>query len=311
MIPGLQDPFVASRLKGFEWGHKHVSLPETITMETSSRAFLSATYGGSSQSTYPKIARDRFSKHGKNDFCYPSLLYNPSAPSKPGAPGLFYEYIGVATDVFKKPLRVITRIAANKWRYVGQYEIKPDKSLSIREWKSQDLRVRKAWVDKMAAEWGPDLRIRVGLREVFGREPTAKEVRENTETFEVTNEEIMQAFDCGQETIAVYTMRCVGYDAEFQEDVVKRFKTWVPPPPRQGKSKRKGKTPKGKGKGPKEKGKKDKGKSLKETNANESKPVALGKRKRTQREDGDSDDVDYEEETYRSNGTRSRPIIVE
>ncbi|KAJ7598126.1 hypothetical protein C8J56DRAFT_1038894 [Mycena floridula] len=87
------------------------------------------------------------------------------------------------------------------WTYMGNYSIQPSRSLSIDEWKAL----------------GPNVRPDVLVEPQF----------ENIGTEE---DELKEAFDCGTEKIAVWTMRCVGYDANFQRRIANKSRGWVDPP---------------------------------------------------------------------------------
>ncbi|EAU82332.2 hypothetical protein CC1G_06642 [Coprinopsis cinerea okayama7 len=52
------------------------------------RLFISNTYGGSMQCTFPRISGDKLREHGLDDWFFLPLDYQPEAPEIPGAPGL-------------------------------------------------------------------------------------------------------------------------------------------------------------------------------------------------------------------------------
>ena len=103
------------------------------------RSFLSHVYGGSPQGTFPSISKEKFAVHGLADFMYPNLNLNPYAPEIPGAPGLFFVADNKPAGKWPwKPIqRVIVRIEAGKWQYMGQYRMEPATSLTKDEWASQ------------------------------------------------------------------------------------------------------------------------------------------------------------------------------
>jgi len=118
-------------------------------------------------------------------------------------------------------------------------------------------------------------------------------------------EEVSQAFLSGEESIVVWTMKCVGYDVDFQQNLVEKLPTYVPKTPGQ-------------------KGSKPKNTKAPRTSKKESTAKVGQKRKHVEVEssdeelDGDTgvahedEDSDFDEEVlvYRSRGTRSRPIRI-
>lgn len=104
--------------------------------------------------------------------------------------------------------------------------------------------------------------------------------------------------------MAVYTLKCVGYDTKFQRNLAEKFPTWVPPPP-------KPKAEKNKPDAKNVRAKKVPGHASEKSGE---------KRKRVDLESSDSEGSDEEEETdseeeeeelelvYKPRGTRSRPI---
>lgn len=122
------------------------------------------------------------------------------------------------------------------------------------------------------------------------------------------------SYNMPAQTMAVYTLKCIGYDAPFQRNLAEKFPTWVPTP----------KKPKA------EKGQKATKniKADKKGNPTGKAPTRAPKksgekRKRVDLEsDGEDSDEEleyYDEEeeeeelepVYTSRGTRSRPIQVE
>jgi hypothetical protein len=107
----------------------------SISGVTVTRDFLSSVYGGNTQQTFPSIAPEKLEIHGLNDFMYPNLYFNPCAPQRPGAPGLFFKAArGRPAGDWPAVQRVISRIDSNVWQYVGQYKMRPSISLTEEEW---------------------------------------------------------------------------------------------------------------------------------------------------------------------------------
>lgn len=114
------------------------------------------------------------------------------------------------------------------------------------------------------------------------------------------------------QTMAVYTLKCVGYDATFQCNLAEKFPTWVPPPrkPKAEKKKRANKNVRA-----------SKKEGASKAPAQASKKSGE-KRKRvdleSDSEDSENDYLEEEEEEEEENyepmyiprGTRSRPILL-
>ncbi|KAG5732028.1 hypothetical protein E4T56_gene18254 [Termitomyces sp. T112] len=242
----------------------------------------------------------------------------------PGSPGLYFDAGcgGVAYPI-NGIHRLITRIARTPrgpvWQYQGQYKLSPSNPLTTQEWASVDSSVRMNWAEEIwkSAEWGKAARVRISLRRSLGRSCTDEEFDEAFNTKcdyrMITADDIAQALLRGEESVAVWTMKCVGYDAEFQRDLSAKYANWTPPPKQKKKGKSSNKT-KGKMR-PKHKDSKT-----------EREHRRTGqKRKRAAYSDNDSDelsadqsrDQDAEEDEeeldeyyYRPRGTRSRPIVI-
>jgi hypothetical protein len=114
--------------------------PEILNTRVS-RRFMSTTYGGSSQATFPPIS-DKKSKHNMRDFMYPSGDSQPEVPKLPGAPGLWFniEYGDHDGCVYRLFTRVQKKTPA-EWLYQGQYKLKRSLSLTRDEWVQQKISV--------------------------------------------------------------------------------------------------------------------------------------------------------------------------
>ena len=174
-----------------------------------------------------------------------------------------------------------------------------------------DSQVKNTWGREIQSKsWGKQVRVEVILRRELGREPTRTEVRDacnsNDRYDNVTAEEIIKAYDEGKQVryitlifaqsdecsewrraqnLGIATLKCVGYDEEFQRKLAQAFPTWVPP---QTKSKKKGHA---------KKIRRSKGKAA----ANEDEIFSD--------EIEEDDDVQIIERPYVKKGTRSRPVL--
>jgi hypothetical protein len=114
-----------------------------VKWEAVSRKFLSHHYGGNIQQTFPSIRKSFQETHGEIHWMYPNLSYNPCCAAIPGAHGLFFE----AEDVENlashgtRTFRVVVRLDASVWLYVGEYQLMVAPSLTQEEWMMQKVTV--------------------------------------------------------------------------------------------------------------------------------------------------------------------------
>ncbi|KAJ6465958.1 hypothetical protein C8R47DRAFT_46118 [Mycena vitilis] len=203
------------------------------------RDFMGAHYGGNSYTVFPSIAEDKYKKTGHRYFMYPNLVQNPDAPAIPGSHGLFLSAIGRSAkdstvEWTSETYKVLTRRGTHDNLYMGDYVIKPAESLTLAEWAEKPQAMRYRWCSKLAEkDWGRITRTRIALRRQLGRNPTAREVdgaiEKDQEFKNITSNDISQAFDSGDERLAVWIMECVGYDEQFQRDLARKITGWVPP----------------------------------------------------------------------------------
>ncbi|KAL0948898.1 hypothetical protein HGRIS_009010 [Hohenbuehelia grisea] len=214
----------------------NIELTQKLQEATFSRAFISSIYGGSTMSTFPTISPAFLAIHGLDDFMYPTLEYNPYAPSRPGAPGLFFRVIPGPADAWDKVQRVIISPKSGVWIYVGQYKLEPAPSLTVEEWLSQPNKLRKTWVNQVLKkeERGLPARASISLRKELNRNPTTEEVdaacKSGNKFKALSLEEIQEALDSGLERVAVWRMECIAYDSGFQKNLVAKFPSYVPKP---------------------------------------------------------------------------------
>ncbi|KDR74309.1 hypothetical protein GALMADRAFT_250113 [Galerina marginata CBS 339.88] len=298
-----------------------ITLDENLQNTTVSRAFMSSRYGGNTQETFPNIGARHLATHGMNDFMYLNSMYQCRAPQFPGYPGLFFN-----TDTgggWSGRHRVFTRLDSGKWLFMGFYETKAALSLTKEEWAQLPSYTRRTWATQIINKgWGGYFRARVVARRELGRKPTKAEwlaVYDSGRYKNSTAEDVAKAFERGDELLAVFTMKCVGYDEAFQRELCEKLQHWVPPPPR----KKKGDKPAPAGKNQNAKAKPAKG-------ARKAPAVhdQVGqKRKRANSVESElteiesEDDADFNEEifelsdeeeerAYRPRGTKSRPICL-
>ncbi|KAH6873712.1 hypothetical protein BKA70DRAFT_281964 [Coprinopsis sp. MPI-PUGE-AT-0042] len=297
--------------------------PITLDRETRdvcvSRVFMSKTWGGSSQSTLPNISKKRF-QHGLDDFMYPGPDCQPGAPEVPGAPGLWLDVEDREGTWWRehygdKPMRVITRVADKpaRWQYQGQYRVRLAETLTAEEWRQQKAKVRNAWAKQMSKEKQfQGLREYLVAKRFLGKEPEEhelKQLRAGKMETGMSEEAIQLCMTRGDLKMGVYTMECVGYDQDFQQQVAEKWGSWVPPPTTK---KRKATTQLAANNKKKRKTEGDrKGKGKVEQHAEEEEETSDVESETEDSEDGDVDD-DGSGAAYAtySSGTRSRPRVV-
>ncbi|KAJ7100097.1 hypothetical protein B0H15DRAFT_944468 [Mycena belliarum] len=202
---------------------------------------------------------------------------------------------------------LISRLGSGIWQYQGQYVEAPAPRLTHHEWMQQSSKVKNVWIEGISeCNWGRSIRAAVALRKELGRKPTLKEKKaalsdKANRFLTVTQKDIGNAFDRGELAIYLSTMKCVGYNVDFQRDLAEKMPLFVPAPKAPRAKKKRVSKPKGK--------QKDKNKT------NVSAPRSR-KRKREETDlgnDFDSDAADDEHDVhmlYRPRGTRSRPIVL-
>ena len=108
--------------------------------------------------------------------------------------------------------------------------------------------MRNTWAKVLTVkDWGADICARIRGRKEFGREPTIAEVDGliKSERYKLTTpKEVMAALDAGTEVptclniafvrsltamiqrLTVWTLKCVGYDNDFQRQLSEKFPVW-------------------------------------------------------------------------------------
>ncbi|KII83372.1 hypothetical protein PLICRDRAFT_127352 [Plicaturopsis crispa FD-325 SS-3] len=210
---------------------------------TFGRPFLSKVIGGNGMMTFPPIDEVKFidiHPFRNLKLMCANLEYNPFAAQVPGAPGLYYNEIDERDGGWAEAeeLTLIVGFDTNVWCHMGRYTMVRVPSLTADEWLAHDKSVRNNWANGIHNSiWGKRIRARIFLRKELHREPTDEEVEDamsRNDSFKdnVSTAEIHEAYNIGYEHLAVWYMKCVGYDIAFQEYLERRLRTWVPPPPK-------------------------------------------------------------------------------
>ncbi|KAH6873720.1 hypothetical protein BKA70DRAFT_282162 [Coprinopsis sp. MPI-PUGE-AT-0042] len=197
------------------------------------RMFLSMIYGGATQQTFPKISAQNLALHGYDNFMFLNDHRHPLAPQVPGAPGVWINIAGGRQDEL---MRVFVRMKGTAspplWWYMGQYELRDSQALTKEEWGVQDEQVKRAWAEGIVRyAWGNGKRASIHGRKELGRTPTSEEINGYLESKvfaeSVTAADVLRALDRGDETLNLFTMKCVAYGDGFQRDVAQKYPGWL------------------------------------------------------------------------------------
>ncbi|KAI1792605.1 hypothetical protein LXA43DRAFT_1131719 [Ganoderma leucocontextum] len=258
----LDDDFLLDALtwEGINYRYP-IPLPKEVSEFQFKREYISHLYGGNTQETFPTPRKEMREWHGLKDWAFLSLDYNPHAPTKPGHSGLFFSSHRAEEEWCQDIHRTFVRVASGKWVYMGQYKMEVGVSLTAESWKQQKQTVRQAWAEGILhAGWGWRNCVRIWLRKQRGADCkiTKKDMKEGEEAIKhiwtnLTEEDIIAAYDRGEEEMGTYRMTCIGYEAEFVDVLVRNAPAWLERG-KHKKAKRSESKGKGKGKG-KQKGK--------------------------------------------------------
>ncbi|KAI0737878.1 hypothetical protein C8Q80DRAFT_1114434, partial [Daedaleopsis nitida] len=230
-------------LEALGWDHINhrypIPLPKRIAEYGFVRRYISSMYGGSPQSTFPNIDPDKLELHGLDHWAFLTIDFNPHAPTRPGYPGLFFSSRRAHNEWHgaQQPMRTFICNGNAKWIYLGQYKFEPGESLQTQAWIDQKPQVRRAWGKGLKQKgWGIAVCIRVWLRkttDIPDYEPSQEEQEEAKADIvriraELTEDDILAAYDLGQEEIGTYKMTCVDYDAEFVRVLERNAHMYIP-----------------------------------------------------------------------------------
>ncbi|PIL36411.1 hypothetical protein GSI_00099 [Ganoderma sinense ZZ0214-1] len=225
----LKDEDVAQLLAPAALRPYPVSLPEPHRSVTVTRDQLKGRFGGNTMETFPRPSAARIAQHGYDNFMCINLLWNPHGPQIPGHGGLFFETTVWPGDPWTANTKhsavqvLFTRLAQGKWLYLGEYELSGATPLSVEQWDGMHETNRAIWPKEIAERnWGIPVRARIHLRQTLGREPTREEVEDAQGKFKnITLADVRAALDSGEESIQAWSMKCVGYNEDFQKEMVR------------------------------------------------------------------------------------------
>ncbi|KAJ3806884.1 hypothetical protein F5876DRAFT_80260 [Lentinula aff. lateritia] len=192
--------------------------PASAQWQPVSRKFISRTYGGSE-----------------------SLEKHPDAPKRPGEPGIWYDSSPMEyTEDFDTVRHGFARMSSDKWLYLGDYKQCATEALTQHEWLLQSDKFHRIWTSLVQTKpWARRARASIHLRKEWSREPTMEEIEDAATEGEfknVTIEEVKDAFDQGQQRgifsnkrLGMLVLKCIGYDNDFQKELIDNFSHWIPP----------------------------------------------------------------------------------
>ncbi|KAH8107950.1 hypothetical protein BXZ70DRAFT_913438 [Cristinia sonorae] len=214
----------------------NVTLDPAICSVTVSRRFLNAKFRAAIQSLYSEVVING----QKRKLIFPNPTMNPEVPMMPGRPGLLCRAVEfVAWNDTDSVVRVIVRLAANKWQYLGDYKSARVASLSRAEFVALSTATQNSWVNYVKETKGDPyvrLRAKIALRDQLGREPDEQELIGELATgnkfFDLPPEVVLNAYLSGERFIYIWKLWCVDYDEGFQRRLADEFPAWVPPEPK-------------------------------------------------------------------------------
>ncbi|PIL29265.1 hypothetical protein GSI_09315 [Ganoderma sinense ZZ0214-1] len=191
---------------------------KSLLDKTASRAQLSAVLGGASRRTCVTV-NDRH-------LLYPSHEFQPWRPSKPGGPGLLL--YPIPEQAWQGDVQtVFVALYTAKYRYVGEYRLTQDEPLSPDEFNALPLATKQKWATHITQTLQyKEIRVRIATRRDKAREATMQEVMtvandiKNVFRGTVTADDVLRAYESGDERMHVWRMACVRFDESFLRDLV-------------------------------------------------------------------------------------------
>lgn len=207
------------------------------------RQFLTNTFGlpmmGFIWDTRGK--KDEKKKIPGRNFQFLTATYqlNPNMPSYPGGPGLLLScrkaMLGSVWSLFA-PVRS-EKMA--RWNYLGQYTPEEAGTLTRDEFQSQTPAVREKWGKKIVEHKKYpeylEMRARIAFRkrnggeepDVKAVESEIKRIKENKDAKYLSVQDVIGAFDRGEESISIISMECVSYNEEFARELADKLAPWT------------------------------------------------------------------------------------
>ncbi|TBU23347.1 hypothetical protein BD311DRAFT_810793 [Dichomitus squalens] len=123
---------------------------------------------------------------------------------------------------------VFVGLKGSHYKYMGEYRLTLGERLSAEEYRALLPSLRSKWANGISSKSKyKDIRVRIWTRRTHDGEATAEEVAvtlaDKDEKCEVAVEDVMSAYESGQERMLVWRMQCVAFDEAFLADLVSRL----------------------------------------------------------------------------------------
>ncbi|KAI0092875.1 hypothetical protein BDY19DRAFT_903609 [Irpex rosettiformis] len=207
---GLSTLAINSRLDVVGRGAYDIHNVQPVDLRTTvTRALMSHLYGGGQQTMFPNPSAHKL-KRGFDNMAFINLHWNPYAPRRPGASGLFFVMNPPWTGEMTK--RLFVQLGQSKWLYMGLYKFIPARPLDVAEFRQLEPKTRLAWANHLFEfRWGRQFLARIALRdENGGVEPSLEEItalcsdktaiKAFIDRRRVTVEQVLNAFYTGKES---------------------------------------------------------------------------------------------------------------
>ncbi|KAJ3518284.1 hypothetical protein NMY22_g13753 [Coprinellus aureogranulatus] len=202
------------------------------------RKMLNAVYGAGPQCLLWQTPAEKRTASGKiHRFLMPTFDTNPYMPTAPGEPGLL---LCGRTELLDGTWSLFIRFHCSegqRWNYAGEYSSELVGVLSAQDFGNLPLNVKEKWGHKIShckrfASY-VEMRARMTLRK-RGINVTVESVKEELENIagkpkeanKLTIQDVIDAFESGQEVIPVVRTHCVSYNHEFAEELLSKSKTF-------------------------------------------------------------------------------------
>ncbi|KAI0264100.1 hypothetical protein BC834DRAFT_270009 [Gloeopeniophorella convolvens] len=203
-----------------------------------SRRFLSKVYRFSERELLhrPKPDADSVTFQRKN-VLFPPWVQNPRLPLEPGRPGTLLALRDDILEVRKFSLFICAPVKA-VWLYMGEYGLTVCPTpLSSKEFRGLHKSTRLSWAKTILKRQKWDCfmsaRARIKLRkdgQALTDATVSAEVKlsrgDRGKFHGLSEQDILDAFDAGQETLQVYLLHPQSYDTKFAEHMLSNWKNW-------------------------------------------------------------------------------------
>ncbi|KAJ3515021.1 hypothetical protein NLJ89_g2013 [Agrocybe chaxingu] len=205
--------------KHLEGAKRPTIFPPPVPVRVSRKA-LTEKYGLAGR-TLLWISQDKTHR-----FLIPTSDLNPEAPRKPGEPGLL---LSCREEICRDgPWTLFVQAPGGKlvrYDYAGEYTCQVVGTMTADEFTGQALNVKLSWGDSVLKRRRHlvyrQLRARIALRKRLGDEPTKDQIQKETELNRekaykdgLTRDDVLGAFERGEEGISIVRIECASYSHE-------------------------------------------------------------------------------------------------